>query len=437
MGKTDIFNLCEEPPKAPAKDPEMIEAMTRNVPQHVRLAAKQAAMSVMPNYMTHVWFRYKDNTLKEPKGFHCTVKASGTGKGYIDTMCENLLRERIEQSNTNIARLGKVSKKNRTKGDGKDKQARPEGKEGLVTVPPEDITHPGMLLQLEDAEAAGDEPVELLLAEVDYLNDIMGGHKRATKFIRKIYDRKRVGAYRATDSGVTGNPVGRVNITVAGTENSARKFFGKDDDIENGSLGRFTITYMPHDDKTGDVVQGSYDEQWHADVQVYIDRLKAAHGEIELPQGLMDQMRSLNQQLQKASELSNNKAFAGWWHRSLEMAFIRACILYVGQGYYGKVEEEWVEWSLWHDLYSKMLLFMPMAQKQSFTIDYAEVRRCGPKNLMDQLPDPFTRADVIKLRESMTMDLSATSVSNMLYNWKRRHLMKPVAGAQDTYSKCQ
>lgn len=434
MVKYDIFNMLEQPPVAPARDPEMVAAMIRNVPTPVRLAAKQAALSVMPNYMTRVWFRYKDNTLKEPKGMHCTVKTSGTGKGYVDTMCEQLLRERIEQSNRNIANIGKVSRQNRTKGDKSDKTKRPEGKDGLVTVPPEDISSAGLILLLEDAEAVGDEPVELLLPEVDCLNEVAGSHKKATQLLRKIYDRKRVGSFRATDNGITGNPVGRVNITVGGTEVSVRKFFGKSDDIENGTLGRFTITYLPADDKDDTIIQGPYDEQWHDDMKVYIDRLKAAHGEIALPDELTDTILRMEAQMQRVSSLSNDKVFDGWWHRSLEMAFIRACILYVGQGYFGKVEADFIEWSMMHDLYSKLLLFMPLAKKQSFSVNYEEVKRCGPRNLLVLLPDEFTREDVIKMRISQGMDTSQTSVSNMLYNWKKRKEAKPIKGT-DKFQK--
>lgn len=102
----------------------MIEKMTRNVPIHVRLAAKQVMFSILCNYMKHVWFPSKDNTLKEPTAFYCYVKPSGTGKGYVDYMCEMLLKERIEISNSNMRTIAKIAKQNRTKGDNKDKLAR-------------------------------------------------------------------------------------------------------------------------------------------------------------------------------------------------------------------------------------------------------------------------------------------------------------------------
>lgn len=227
-----------------------------------------------------------------------------------------------------------------------------------------------------------------------------------------------------------------MNITTSGTENSVRKYFGKDD-IENGSLGRFCFTYLPHDDRHDEVVQGPYDEEWFKEVYVYIDRLKAAEGVIELPTELMQQIRRLDSELSQMAELANHKVINGWWHRSLDMAFIRACILYVGQGYYGKVEAEWVEWSMWHDLYSKALLFLPMAQNQSFSVDYAAVKRSGPKNTLDLLPEVFTKDDILKMRDRMNFDLSPTSIANNLYNWKARHHIKPVAAKADTYRKTQ
>lgn len=434
--KLTLFNVGQFEPQEPSESPEMIEKMTRNVPIHVHLAAKQAMFSIMCNYMKCVWFPAKDGTLKEPGLFYCYVKSSGSGKGYVDTMCEKLLNERIEISNRNMKALAKIAKQNRTKGDNKDKQARPEGMDSVVLVPPEDISPAGLRLLLCDAEDAGDEPIALNLPEIDGLNDVLGTHRKGSAFIRKAYDRKRVGAYRATDNGISGNPIGRVNITTSGTENSVRKYFGKDD-IENGSLGRFTVTYQPHDDKHGDVIQGHYDEEWYKDVYVYIDRLKAASGVIELPEELIQQIRRLDRELTRMAELANHKVINGWWHRSLDMAFIRACILYVGQGYYGKVEAEWVEWSMWHDLYSKALLFLPMAQQQSFSVDYAAVKRSGPKNMLDMLPEVFTKDDILKVRDRMNFDLSPTSVANNLYNWKKRHHIKPVAGKTDTYCKTQ
>lgn len=434
--KLSLFNLGEIQPIEPIETPKMIETTTRNVPLHVRLAARQAMFSILCNYMKCVWFTSKDNTLKEPGAFYCYVKSSGTGKGYVDYMCEMLLKERIEISNANMRTLARIAKQNRTKGDNKDKQARPEGKDGVVLVPPEDISPAGLRLLLSDAEDAGDEPIALLMPEVDCLNDVLGTHRRGSAFIRKAYDRKRVGAYRATDNGISGNPIGRVNITTSGTENSVRKYFGKDD-IENGSLGRFCITYLPHDDKQVEVVQGPYDDKWFEDVNVYINRLKAAQGVIELPTELMQHINRLDSELSKMAELANHKVINGWWHRSLDMAFIRACILYVGQGYYGKVEADWIEWSLWHDLYSKALLFLPMAQQQTFSVDYAAVKRSGPKNMLNLLPEVFTKDDILKVRDRMNFDLSPTSVANNLYNWKKRHHIKPVAGKADTYRKTQ
>lgn len=438
MSKYDVFNVSATPPQSPAKKPEMIRVITRNVPEVVRAAAEQAMFPAVEAYMKDVLLPYWNGTEMEPHDNQCTVKGSGGGKGFVQTMCEQILKERIDISNRNLANLDKVSSTNRTKGDNKDKKERPKAEDAYVPVPPEDITPAGFQVLMKDAEEVGNEVVTLLLPEVDGLYLFLGTHLKCTANIRKMYDRKRIGAYRATDKGISGNPVGRANIITAGTENSIRKFFGQGGgmDIENGSVGRFCFTYMPRSEKRGQVVQGRYDQQWHDDVAVYINRLREARGVVELPKALTRNIERLRQELEEVSELSSHEIFEGWWHRSLEMAFMRACVLYIGQGYYGKVESEWVEWSLWHDLYSKVVLFMPQVKRLECGVDYTEVRRYGPVNMLDGLPDTFTKEDLAKVRTASGKDASPFALSIVLTNWKNRKYINQVEGS-DAYRKTE
>lgn len=103
--------------------------------------------------------------------------------------------------------------------------------------------------------------------------------------------------------------------------------------------------------------------------------------------------------------------------RSLQMAFWRACILYIMQG------KQWTDdiatfasWTLDYDLWVKMHFFGESILNQE-TAEQGRERR-GPQNLLDLLPNEFTRQEAQQLRQRL--GIRTGSLCSMLGTWKHR-----------------
>ena len=57
---------------------------------------------------------------------------------------------------------------------------------------------------------------------------------------------------------------------------------------------------------------------------------------------------------------------------------------------------ELVEWLVYHDIWSKMQLFADLLNQDADSV--SEAQRRGPKNLLDDLPNPFNEAQLESLR---------------------------------------
>ena len=96
------------------------------------------------------------------------------------------------------------------------------------------------------------------------------------------------------------------------------------------------------------------------------------------------------------------------------IAFLKAMVLYVAQGEFGKLEEDFIRWSLRYDLWCKMRFFGDAIAKG----DSGEEQKKGPKSLLDDLPDQFDKAAAIAVRRKA--GLSQNGVEDMLRTWKNR-----------------
>jgi hypothetical protein len=99
------------------------------------------------------------------------------------------------------------------------------------------------------------------------------------------------------------------------------------------------------------------------------------------------------------------------------IAFLKAMVLYVAHGEkWDKTMEDFVRWSLEYDLWCKMQFFGEAIEAMEDT-GY-EKRTKGPQNLLDQLPEVFTREEANNLRQRMRV--RGGSLRHMLGNWRSR-----------------
>jgi hypothetical protein len=82
--------------------------------------------------------------------------------------------------------------------------------------------------------------------------------------------------------------------------------------------------------------------------------------------------------------------------------------------------ENFIRWSLQYDLWCKMRFFGREIEQADSAINI--YRRTGPQNMLDLLPDVFTRGELKGLRDKREM--SNRKVSKLLSNWKVRGYIK-------------
>jgi hypothetical protein len=78
--------------------------------------------------------------------------------------------------------------------------------------------------------------------------------------------------------------------------------------------------------------------------------------------------------------------------------------------------EDFVRWSLQYDLWCKMRFFGEAIEEQEEQFPVAKNR--GPQNLLDLLPDIFTRDEAQQMR--IRRKVTGGSVGSMLSTWKNR-----------------
>ena len=358
-------------------------------------------------------FQYPDHSWKESCGMMANLVAdSGCNKGQLGNLVEAICRNFREHDEKELEKLVEWQKQIKSKSANKEKPVRPDVS---FWFPPADVTNAAFILNAMGCEKLGERTQYLNLPEVEMADRMCGGHKQISQMLRNIYDRQRSGALRATADGVTGNPVLRANLTISSTPYAARKFYKNE--LFNGTFGRMVFSYKARMGRDGRIPrQGKYDEAFYKKLDEYIVKLSICKGRfiIKPLNKLTDQ---LAQDMATLADLTDDDVFWDISKRSIVSAWKAGCLLWVlNNQTWTKSMGELVEWLVYHDLWSKAQLFADLLNQDADSV--SEAQRRGPKNLLDNLPNPFNEAQLEALRISQGKTKEGTK--NQLYKWVHR-----------------
>jgi hypothetical protein len=132
------------------------------------------------------------------------------------------------------------------------------------------------------------------------------------------------------------------------------------------------------------------------------------------------------------ARLSQSRTFENLSYRANVIAFLKAMVLYVANGYkWEKSFENFIRWSERYDLWCKMHFFGEAIDKASGEV---QVSKRGPRNLLEDLPQKFTYDDVVAVRKQAYLPVSKTKY--MLNNWKSRgYIVEDPSGAENVWQK--
>ena len=384
------------PPPLPKRLPPLIKLLTRNVPWYYKPAVASAVFPALGTHLHGVHFRYWDNVDHEATFMNLLVGRQSVGKGSIKKPIEYIMEDIRQRDLLSRQREAEWKQKNPT---GKQKKD-PRPADICIQMLIDNLTDAVFNQRVVDANNNGERYIYTIVDEVEALKKVTSSHKadEVGLLIRKAFDNSMAGQERVGADSVSGIAPLRWNFNASTTPPNARKFFYKM--VNDGTVSRLDVATIirPIEDDDEAPILGIYDDQFAAELKPYIDRLDAANGLIECPQARKLAL-DLKQENADTARLYESEAYRVLSYRANVIAWLKGMVLYVAHGYrWDKSIAEFVRWSEQYNLWCKMLYFGTQLEKE--LNDEQELQRhSGPQNLLELLPDEFTREQYLQMRQ--------------------------------------
>ena len=187
--------------------------------------------------------------------------------------------------------------------------------------------------------------------------------------------------------------------------------------LTDGPVSRINFCTIPEQPIGAEMpVYGQYDTAFDEELRPYIERLTKARGLVEC-QGARNLAKKLKEENAEFARLSQSRVYENLSFRANVIAYLKAMVLFVAQGgVWDKVTEDFIRWSLKYDMWCKMHFFGEAIEEvESFGM---QKKKRGPQNLLDLLPDVFTREEAQQMWNRQ--GIVGGSLTSMLGMWKNR-----------------
>ena len=384
------------PPPMPKKLPPLVKLLTSNVPWFYKPAVAAAVFPALGAHLHGVRFRYWDNVDHEATFMNVLIGRQSIGKGTIKKPVEYIMEDIRQRDIPNRQREAEWKQKN----PGAKQKKDPRPTDICIQMLIDNLTDAVFNQRIVDANNNGERFIYTIVDEIDALKKVTskGTVDEVGLLIRKAFDNSLAGQERVGSDSVSGIAPLRWNFNASTTPPNARKFFGKM--VNDGTVSRLDVaTIIKSDDDDEAPILGIYDHQFASELKPYIDRLEACNGLIECPQA-----RKLSLEMKKensdAAKLYDSEAYRVFSYRANVIAWLKGMVLYVAHGYkWSREIADFVRWSQQYNLWCKMLYFGQQLEKE--LREEVEIQRqSGPQNLLELLPDEFTREQYQLMRQS-------------------------------------
>ena len=418
------------PPEMPKKLPPLVKLLTKNVPWFYKPAVANAVFPALGAHLHSVKFRYWDNVDHEATFMNILIGRQSIGKGTIKKPIEYIMEDIRQRDIPNRQREADWKQKN----PGAKQKKDPRPTDICIQMLVDNLTDAVFNQRIVDANNNGERFLYTIVDEIDALKKVTskGTVDDVGLLIRKAFDNATAGQERVGADSVSGIAPLRWNFNASTTPPNARKFFNKM--VNDGTVSRLDVSTIIRTDDNDDEapVLGIYDHQFATELKPYIDRLEAANGLIECPQAkkLSLEMKKENSD---AAKLYDSEAYRVLSYRANVIAWLKGMVLYVAHGYkWTKEIADFVRWSQQYNLWCKMLYFGQQLEKE-LRMEVEIQSQSGPVNLLNQLPDEFTREQYRAMRRSQGKSDDGGST---LRSWtKRGHIVYDEA--TDRYVKTE
>ncbi len=382
------------PPAMPDKLPPLLRLLTKNVPARYKPAVASAVFPALAAHLHGVKFRYWDNVDHEATFMNVLIGRQSVGKGSIRKPIEYITEEIRQRDIPNRQREAEWKQKNPNARQKKD----PRPTDICIQMLVDNLTDAVFNQRIVDANNNGERYLYTIVDEIDALKKVTsrGSADEVGLLIRKAFDNSLAGQERVGADSVSGIAPLRWNFNAATTPPNARKFFFKM--VNDGTVSRLDVATIMQDEDDEPPVLGIYDHSFAADLKPFLDRLAAASGLIECPAAkkLALEMRQHNSDVAK---LYDSEAYRVLSYRANVIAWLKGMLLYVAHGYrWSKEIADFVRWSQQYNLWCKMLYFGYQLERELREEEEIQ-RHSGPQNLLDLLPDEFSRDEYRLMRQ--------------------------------------
>lgn len=425
----NIFDRTAPAMPKPGKGTEIVKLLLSQVSKEMQEPILPMTLPALAAHVSNVEIMYSDNKYHELCGqMGHLIGPSGIGKDQLHDLVEAIQRSFRDHDEAEYKKLEDWSRQKSTKGANKDKPDRPEV---AIWFPPIDVTSAAFLQNALGLEKLGGHTQYLNLPEVEMVDKMCGGHRQVSVMIRNIYDRKRVGALRATAEGVTGNPLIRANITFSSIPEVARQFYKRD--MMNGFFGRVPFSYKPRGERKGKIPRkGSFDESFLQELDEYLLRLDNCKGRF-IVKPLNKIADQLAEEMARLADLSDDDILFELSHRSIFSAWKKAATLWIlNNQTWTRSIGEFMVWFCYYDLWSKVKVFGDMFKMGDSEGD--DVQRKGPRNMLESLEKSFNEKQLEALR--VQLGKSQEGTKHQLNVWVNRGFIE-YSAQTGLYSKTE
>ena len=410
-------------PPMPKKLPKLVELLVSQSPDIYKPAV---ACAIFPPLATHLWktrFRYIDNVEHEATLMCCLLAGTGAGKSCVQMPISLIMEDIRKRDMENLKREKEWKEEMMRKGANKDKRKRPDNL--IIQEIDADMTNPAFVMRTAEAK---EHFLYTSLNEIDQFDALRGIGNQHFRIMCLAFDPGNIyGQTRVGLQSVTERVTIRFNWNASTTIEKGQRYFSKV--LTDGPLSRINFCTIPEREIGERVpVYGNYDDEFRKKLKPYIENLCAATGLIECPEAyaLADKLSEENADF---SQVMQNRIYENFTFRANVIAYLKACVLYVANGYRWEEEiEDFIRWSERYDLWCKMRFFEEDIRNSANRGEHSNKR--GPSNLLQALPDMFTEQQVVDARNALGLPKEGTA--HLLATWVYRKYIR--RGSNDSHN---
>ena len=406
------------PPPMPKKLPKLVELLISKTPEIYQPAVAHA---IFPSLATHLWrtrFRYIDNVEHEATLMTCLLAGTGAGKSCVQKPIDFIMEDIRKRDAENLKREKEWKDEMMRKGANKDKRKRPENL--IIQEIDADMTNPAFVMRTAEAK---EHFLYTSLNEIDQFDALRGIGNQQFRIMCLAFDpSNKFGQSRVGIQSVTERVCVRFNWNASTTIDKGQRYFSKV--LTDGPLSRINFCTIPEREIGEDIpIYGTYDDEFRNSLKPYIENLCMASGLVEC-QEAYDLAVVLKNENAEFARTSQNRIFENFSFRANVIAYLKACVLYVANGYRWEPEmDDFIRWSERYDLYCKMRFFGDMIARENSAGEKSSKR--GPENLLQLLPDIFTMPQLDAIR--MEHGLNAKGTRNVIKQWIYRGYIERIS----------